>query len=441
MVSTPRFVPARQAYLGDAMMAWLADPRASKERWLVLSARYGFIDPDQPIENYDVTFKDSKTGPITVDALAAQVRYQVRWADRVPFGHFSRVVVHGHKDYLDRVRAAFSATGTQVVLDDAHVEPDGAGSLSVGAPPVQLASTSASTAKPVTTSNAFTWSSVRATTIGQALGKLPFQVFSNFDRAEPEWPVLQRLAAWSDQPLASLTAICLGIADYQLGAGAAAGYWEAVMREIDRRPPQTPADVVDLMTRVRQHLVSVRFADQKLVRVEKIVRSWSDRVPSTPEGLWKWLGQTLGQSEEAKTVVMAMKLIDLLELARTGRYLDFGPEVPLPIDLRIVRISLTSGLIASGQQASLNALMGRAGDIASVQRQLLIDAWRAVAKAAGGLQLLRIDSLAWQIAESVGSSEWESTTTWRLIEAGSSPDAARRLAAELNWAASGAGSS
>jgi uncharacterized protein DUF6884 len=92
--STPRFVPAKQAYLGSAITSWLADPRASNERWLILSARYGFIDPDQPVENYDVTFKLLSTGPITDDALAAQVRCQVRWADAVPIRQFTRVIVH-----------------------------------------------------------------------------------------------------------------------------------------------------------------------------------------------------------------------------------------------------------------------------------------------------------------------------------------------------------
>jgi hypothetical protein len=121
-VPTPRFLPARQAYLGDAIRSWLADPRASTERWLILSARYGFIDPDQPIENYDVTFKLPSTGPIPDDALAAQVRYQVRWADAVPIRQFSRVVVHGHRDYFDRVRAAFSPVGAQVVGDGGQVE-------------------------------------------------------------------------------------------------------------------------------------------------------------------------------------------------------------------------------------------------------------------------------------------------------------------------------
>jgi hypothetical protein len=42
--------------------------------------------------------------------------------------------------------------------------------------------------------------------------------------------------------------------------------------------------------------------------------------------------------------------------------------------------------------------------------------------------------LAWQLAEAAGTPEWESDATKRLIAAGSSLDAARRFAAELNWA-------
>ena len=81
--------------------------------------------------------------------------------------------------------------------------------------------------------------------------------------------------------------------------------------------------------------------------------------------------------------------------------------------------------------------MGRAGEIASEHRQVLIEAWRAVARAAGNLQLLRLDSLAWQLAEAAGTHKWQSDVTERLIEAGSSADSARRLAAELNRATKG----
>ena len=39
-----------------------------------------------------------------------------------------------------------------------------------------------------------------------------------------------------------------------------------------------------------------------------------------------------------------------------------------------------------------------------------------------------------QLAEAAGTLEWQSDATKRLIAAGSSPGAARRFAAELNWA-------
>ena len=54
-------------------------------------------------------------------------------------------------------------------------------------------------------------------------------------------------------------------------------------------------------------------------------------------------------------------------------------------------------------------------------------------------KLLRVDSLAWQLAEAQGTSDWESATTRRLIEFGSPPDAGRQLAAELNWLAAQGG--
>jgi N-glycosylase/DNA lyase len=433
--STPRFVPATQAYVGDAIRSWLADPRSATERWLILSARYGFIDPDQPIENYDVTFKNPLTGPITEDALSAQVRYQVRWIDSVPIRQFRRIVVHGHKDYFERVRATFGAFGAHVGREDERADSVGS-AASLPVPTTATTNQPGAAAVLHTPTDAFTWSSDRANALGIALGQLPSQVFANFDRSEPEWPALQRLATWPHPPLACLAAICLGITDYQLGAGAAAGYWKAVMTEIERRTPSNVSNVVDLMARVCSNPVSSQLADQKLARVEKVVTAWqTDDVRSQPIELWRWLAATLGQPQEAKTVVMAMKLVDLLELSRDGRYHDFGIAIPLPIDLRIARISLTSGLIAPTGGGSISHLMSRAGDIASERRQLLIEAWRAVATAAGGLQLLRIDSLAWQLAEVASTSQWESDVAKRLIEAGSSAVAARRLAAELNWAA------
>jgi len=115
----PRFVPAKDAYRGEEMLSWLASGMVNRVRWLILSARYGFIEPEQPISNYDVTFSDADTGPVTTSTLVAQVAHQVRWADAVPLRQFRRVKVLGSQTYVDKVRAAFEPLGAVVeVLGD-----------------------------------------------------------------------------------------------------------------------------------------------------------------------------------------------------------------------------------------------------------------------------------------------------------------------------------
>lgn len=67
----------------------------------VLSAKYGFIELTTPIENYNVTFKDAATGPVSPAVLRSQVQTQglARY----------QVVAIGGAAYLDQVRSAFPA--------------------------------------------------------------------------------------------------------------------------------------------------------------------------------------------------------------------------------------------------------------------------------------------------------------------------------------------
>ena len=88
------YLPAEEAYRGAEITAWRQELESRNARWLILSAKYGFIEPDHPIGPYNVTFKDSTSGPISDATLRAQVEHQVRWTDRLPLRAFRRVVVH-----------------------------------------------------------------------------------------------------------------------------------------------------------------------------------------------------------------------------------------------------------------------------------------------------------------------------------------------------------
>lgn len=99
--------PAASAYVGPLFKINKEFAERFADRWVILSAKYGFIEPDFVIpEDYDVTFKKPATGPISTARLKEQVREKGLYK-------FSRVIALGGKDYVSRVRAAFAGTGAE----------------------------------------------------------------------------------------------------------------------------------------------------------------------------------------------------------------------------------------------------------------------------------------------------------------------------------------
>lgn len=81
-------------------------PRA----WMILSAKFGFLAPDDLVPGpYEVTFNKRTRDVITPAQLAAQVA-----ARRL--GRFDQVVVIAGRVYGDMVRVAFDRTKAEVVV-------------------------------------------------------------------------------------------------------------------------------------------------------------------------------------------------------------------------------------------------------------------------------------------------------------------------------------
>ena len=73
------------------------------ERWVILSAKHGYIDPDFIIpENYNVTFKNLKTSPVTTSILVQQIKDQ----DLV---RYPIVIGLGGKEYRKRIQESFKS--------------------------------------------------------------------------------------------------------------------------------------------------------------------------------------------------------------------------------------------------------------------------------------------------------------------------------------------
>ncbi|MHA1723081.1 MAG: DUF6884 domain-containing protein [Candidatus Baldrarchaeia archaeon] len=117
----PEYVSAKDAYVGDTFKEWLTI-KPSFGRWIILSAKYGFIEPEHPISRYNVTFDDEATGPISEASLVNQVLFQNRWKDGKRLRDFNMIVVFGSETYYNKVCKAFSQTRAQVLKWEEWIE-------------------------------------------------------------------------------------------------------------------------------------------------------------------------------------------------------------------------------------------------------------------------------------------------------------------------------
>src|SRR5437867_988978 len=98
---------ARVAYIGPFFEVNREYAEKFSDRWVILSAKYGFLNPAELIQDYNVTFKDLKTKPISMSILRKQVLEK-------KLGPFTKIVVLGGKAYADIVEEAFSDVGAKI---------------------------------------------------------------------------------------------------------------------------------------------------------------------------------------------------------------------------------------------------------------------------------------------------------------------------------------
>lgn len=92
---------ADEAYVGPPFKVNRAFAQKFADKWVILSAKYGFIEPKFVIpENYDVSFNQPATNPISVSELKAQ-------AKKKDLENYDVVIALGGKNYTEIVKEVF----------------------------------------------------------------------------------------------------------------------------------------------------------------------------------------------------------------------------------------------------------------------------------------------------------------------------------------------
>lgn len=101
---------AKDAYIGSPFVVNRRFAEHFAEQWIILSAKYGFIEPEFVIpEPYNVTFKRKSTNPVANTTLREQVC-------RLHLSRFDQVIGLGGKEYRNAIEAAFEETSVQLTF-------------------------------------------------------------------------------------------------------------------------------------------------------------------------------------------------------------------------------------------------------------------------------------------------------------------------------------
>ncbi len=117
--TAPDFVPAKYAYRGRGFLnflRWTEENEIEMKgfRWVILSGKYGFIEPWHPIPRYDVKLGDPSSKPISDESLKNQVEQKRWWRDangqlqEIPLKEFTNIItVNCNEDYVDKIKQCF----------------------------------------------------------------------------------------------------------------------------------------------------------------------------------------------------------------------------------------------------------------------------------------------------------------------------------------------
>jgi len=107
--------------------------------------------------------------------------------------------------------------------------------------------------------------------------------------------------------------------------------------------------------------------------------------------LWLLLANSLGSNKDSKTVVFAVKMFYYGWFASFNEWLSIPKEVPIPLDVRVAKATLNSGLLKVNNLKHPK-LINRL--ISGTYRRMAINAWRLVSELSC-IPQLNIDSVVW----------------------------------------------
>ncbi len=116
---TKKYIPAKDAYVGTTMKSWLSSTKSRDYPWVIFSSKYGFIDPDHPIKNYDINFVDDGDKAVSEETLFRQLMHHDFECngERFKICEFKEIRFVGSPKYYNKLKTVFDRAGLKFVME------------------------------------------------------------------------------------------------------------------------------------------------------------------------------------------------------------------------------------------------------------------------------------------------------------------------------------
>lgn len=272
----------------------------------------------------------------------------------------------------------------------------------------------------------------RVNDVASAFSTIGIEGIEAFDEEEPEYETLVTLTNRyeSDSHLALLS-VMAGLSDFQLAIDAQT-YWNSLEEiSLDYGSLNSVQDVNNIMNRFLDEPVNARYTKMKRNRLVKLNKNgfpewFLDNYPvKSPDEVWEQTAIDLGgrRKMSSKTVVLAMKILDIHNLIVNGAYLHFPDDIDIPVDVHVKRVAIFSGITSLSEAEQVRQCWAEVAD-------------QIEANLGANISLLRIDSVIFQFGQLISQAGFDpSDSCQKLIEhavsSGLSADEAEQLALTL----------
>ena len=226
------------------------------------------------------------------------------------------------------------------------------------------------------------------------LSDIPDEAWEEIVRKEPEWKFIEHTYKIGFGP-SSVIMVATGLNNYGLKGRAEEFYWP----EIPNYLPDlnTTINIDKIYNSLKLFYENERFHEAKLKRLEKFLHSdlasntlWNSKpneVSGNFKDIWKELAGVMGQKEDKKTIVFAIKCLWISLLKADECVFDLK-GIPIPVDSRVSEFT--------------KKLTGNKN---------YIDFWNNVLnelqKTRRNITIFHLDSLIWQISPLIEEKQKE----------------------------------